>query len=146
MSRYLVQRIQESPKIRVRTRTQIVALSGEGHLERVTCLDDATGERQTHDVRHVFMMTGAKPNTDWLQRCVTLDEKGFVKTGVDLTADDLSEAKWPLARRPYLLETSLPGIFAVGDVRSESVKRVAAAVGDGSTCIQLVHRVLAEGH
>ena len=146
MSRYLIQRIDKTPNIRVRTRTQIVALGGEGHLERVTCVDDATGERQTHDVRHVFMMTGAKPNTDWLRRCVTLDEKGFVKTGADLTADELLAAKWPLARRPYLLETSLPGIFAVGDVRSESVKRVAAAVGEGSTCIQLVHRVLAEGH
>jgi thioredoxin reductase (NADPH) len=91
------------------------------------------------------MMTGAKPNTDWLRRCVTLDAKGFVKTGVDLSADELQAANWPLARRPYLFETSLPGVFAVGDVRSESVKRVAAAVGEGSTCIQLVHRVLAEG-
>ncbi len=146
MSRYLIARIEETPNIRLRVRTQIVALSGEGHLERVTCVDDATGDRQTHDVRHVFMMTGAKPNTDWLRRCVTLDEKGFIKTGVDLTADELLAAKWPLARRPYLMETSLPGIFAVGDVRSESVKRVAAAVGEGSTCIQLVHRVLGEGN
>jgi thioredoxin reductase (NADPH) len=145
MSRYLVRRIEETPNIRLRTRTHIEALSGDGHLERVTCVDDVTGKRETHDVRHVFMMTGASPNTDWLRGCVTLDEKGFVKTGVDLTADDLRTAKWPLTRRPYLMETSLPGIFAVGDVRSESVKRVAAAVGDGSTCIQLVHRVLGEG-
>ncbi len=145
MSRYLVRRIEETPNIRLRTRTHIEALTGDGHLERVTCVDDVSGKRETHDVRHVFMMTGASPNTDWLRGCVTLDEKGFVKTGVDLSADDLQAAKWPLARRPYLLETSLPGIFAVGDVRSESVKRVAAAVGDGSTCIQLVHRVLGEG-
>ncbi len=145
MSRYLVRRIEETPNIRLLTRTQIESLGGADHLERVTWVE-ANGERQTRDIRHVFMMTGAKPNTDWLRRCVTLDEKGFVKTGVDLTPDDLLAAKWPLARRPYLMETSLPGIFAVGDVRSESVKRVAAAVGDGSTCVQLVHRVLGEGN
>ncbi len=89
-------------------------------------------------------MTGADPNTDWLQDCVALDEKGFVKTGQDLTQDDLARAKWHLARPPLLFETSQPGVFAVGDVRASSVKRVAAAVGEGSVCIQLVHRVLAE--
>ena len=84
-------------------------------------------------------MTGAEPNTAWLADCVALDEKGFVKTGPDLGTDDLSGTEWPLARAPYLLETSVPGIFAVGDVRSRSVKRVASAVGEGSIAIRIVH-------
>jgi thioredoxin reductase (NADPH) len=90
------------------------------------------------------MMTGASPNTEWLGGCVAVDAKGFVKAGPDLTPQDLGTARWRLARPPYLFETSLPGVFAVGDVRSTSVKRVASAVGEGSICIQLVHKVLAE--
>jgi thioredoxin reductase (NADPH) len=89
-------------------------------------------------------MTGASPNTAWLQNCVTLDEKGFVKTGPDLDADALTTARWPFARSPLLFETSRPAVFAIGDVRANSVKRVAAAVGEGSVCVQLVHKVLAE--
>jgi thioredoxin reductase (NADPH) len=89
-------------------------------------------------------MTGAVPNTSWLDKCVVLDAKGFVKTGSDLTSDELAGARWPLARPPHLLETSLPGVFAVGDVRGGSVKRVASAVGEGSIAISFVHRVLAE--
>ncbi len=143
MSRYLIRRIEETPNITLRTRTQIVALEGNGRLERVTWRD-AAGERATLDVRHVFLMTGADPNTAWLQGCVALDEKGFVKTGQDLTSGDLEAAKWPVARPPFLFETNQPGVFAVGDVRASSVKRVAAAVGEGSVCVQLVHRVLAE--
>ena len=143
MSRYLIRRIDETPNITLRTRTQIEALEGNGQLERVTWRD-AAGTRTTVDVRHVFLMTGANPNTAWLQGCVVLDEKGFVKTGQDLTRGDLDGAKWPLARPPLLFETSQPGVFAVGDVRASSVKRVAAAVGEGSVCVQLVHRVLAE--
>jgi thioredoxin reductase (NADPH) len=92
----------------------------------------------------VFLMTGAVPNTAWVQGCVTLDDKGFVKTGSDLTADELAAARWPLRRAPYLLETSRPGVFAVGDARAGSVKRVASAVGEGSICVQLAHKVLAE--
>ncbi len=87
-------------------------------------------------------MTGAAPNTDWLAGCLALDEKGFIKTGPDLSKDELAEARWPLARLPYLLETSLPGVFAVGDVRSGSIKRVASGVGEGSIAISFVHRVL----
>ena len=98
----------------------------------------------TSAIRHVFLMTGADPNTAWLEGCVAMDEKGFVKTGPDLDAADLKAARWPLARHPMLFETSLPGVFAVGDVRASSVKRVAAAVGEGSVCVQLVHKVLAE--
>lgn len=143
MSRYLIRRIEETPNITLRARTQIEALEGNGQLERVTWRD-AAGTRTVADVRHLFLMTGANPNTAWLQGCVALDEKGFVKTGQDLTPGDLDKAKWPLARSPLLFETSQPGVFAVGDVRASSVKRVAAAVGEGSVCVQLVHRVLAE--
>ena len=89
-------------------------------------------------------MTGAVPNSAWLGGCVARDEAGFIKTGIDLTTEDLATAKWPLARPPYLLETSLPGVFAVGDIRGGNVKRVAAAVGEGSIAVSFVHQVLAE--
>ena len=144
MSRYLIRRIEETPNIELHVETEITALAGELDLERVTWLDKRTGEQSTHPINHVFMMTGASPNTEWLERCVAIDEKGFVKAGTDLTHEDLEIAKWPMPRQPYLFETSLPGVFAVGDVRANSVKRVASAVGEGSICIQLVHKVLAE--
>jgi len=92
----------------------------------------------------VFLMTGALPCTNWLNSCVALNEKGFVRTGSDLLREELSESKWANKRQPEFFETSVPGIFAVGDVRCGSVKRVAAAVGEGSACIQQVHRVLHE--
>jgi thioredoxin reductase (NADPH) len=144
MSRYLIRRIEESPKITLRTRTEITGLEGERHLERVTWKNSATGEVETRAIRHLFLMTGADPCTEWLAHCVALDEAGFVKTGVDITSEERTASGWTLPRPPFLLETSLPGIFAVGDVRSTSVKRVASAVGEGSICVQLVHRVLAE--
>ena len=106
--------------------------------------EDAARKRTTVPMRHVFMMTGANPNTEWLEGCIALDEKGFVKAGPDLSPADLAASGWPLQRPPLLFETSRPGVFAVGDVRAGSVKRVAAAVGEGSVCIQLVHKVLAE--
>jgi thioredoxin reductase (NADPH) len=142
MSRDLVRRIDEHPAIVLRTRAQIVGLDGNGQLEGVRWRDDRTGETETHAIRHVFMMTGAVPNTRWLARCVALDDNGFVKTGPDLSADDLAAAKWPLTRAPYLLETNRPGIFAVGDVRGGNVKRVASAVGEGSIAVAFVHQVL----
>jgi len=142
MSRYLIRRIEDNPAIALRTRTQIVALEGNGHLERVTWRDDRTGALETPAVRHVFMMTGAVPNTRWLERCIALDDKGFIKTGPELSPDDLSAARWPLTRPPYLLETSRPGVFAVGDVRGGNVKRVASAVGEGSIAVAFVHQVL----
>ncbi len=104
----------------------------------------ATGTTTASDVSHVFVMTGAAPTTGWLEGCVALDARGFIKTGPDLTADDLAAANWPLARSPHLLETSLPGVFAVGDVRGGNMKRVASAVGEGSTAIAFVHKVLHE--
>ncbi|MDB4930753.1 MAG: Thioredoxin reductase [Myxococcaceae bacterium] len=139
MSRYLVRRIEESPNVTLHTRTQIEALAGDGHLEAVTFREGGAGP-VTRPVRHVFLMTGARPNTAWLGGCAALDAKGFVRTGDELGA----VGGWPLARRPFLMETSLPGVFAVGDVRAGSVKRVASAVGEGSVCIQLVHRAIAE--
>jgi thioredoxin reductase (NADPH) len=144
MSRYLIRRIEETPNITLHRRTRIVGLAGKDHLERVTWVDDVRGEETTRDIRHLFTMAGAAPNTGWLRGCVAVDAKGFVLTGADLTPDLLKENGWPLARPPYLFETSRPHVFAVGDVRANSVKRVASAVGEGSVCIQLVHRVLAE--
>ncbi len=143
MSRYLIHRIEEAPNIELLTRMQIEGLEGDARLERVTWRD-GDGVRTTVNIGHVFLMTGADPNTAWLRNCVALDAKGFVKTGTDLLPGELAAASWPLARPPLLFETSLPGVFAVGDVRANSVKRVAAAVGEGSVCVQLVHKVLAE--
>jgi thioredoxin reductase (NADPH) len=142
MSRYLIRRIEDNPAIVLRPHAEIVGLEGDRQLERVRWRDNRTGRVETNDVGHVFIMTGAVPNTGWLERCVVLDDKGFVKTGPDLSPDDLGAAGWPLKRPPYLLETSRPGIFAVGDIRSGNVKRVASAVGEGSIAIALVHQVL----
>jgi len=144
MSRYLIQRIESSRNVELRTRTRIESLEGGDRLERVRWSQVETGESDTRPIRNLFVMTGADPNTAWIQGCVVLDEKNFVKTGGDLRPDELAEAKWPLARRPYLMETSIPGVFAVGDVRSSSVKRVASAVGEGSICVQLIHKALQE--
>jgi thioredoxin reductase (NADPH) len=144
MSRYLIRRIEQSPDIDLRTRTEIVGLEGDGQLSRVRWRHHDTGDVETRDIRHVFVMTGAIPATHWLDGCVALDAGGFIKTGPDLSADDLASARWPLARPPHLLETSLPGVFAVGDVRGGSMKRVASAVGEGSTAVAFVHRALKE--
>lgn len=142
MSRYLIRRIEENPAIDLRTHTQIIALEGDGKLERIQWRNDQTGDVETHDIGHAFMMTGAVPNTAWLNGCIAVDESGFVKTGSDLAPNDLATTKWPLTRPPYLLETNRPGIFAVGDVRSGNVKRVASAVGEGSIAVAFVHQVL----
>jgi thioredoxin reductase (NADPH) len=144
MSRYLIRRIEQSPSIELRTRMEIVALEGGDRLEAVRCRDSQTMAVERRAVRHVFVMTGAQPATRWLADCVPLDDKGFVKTGTDLSRDELRAAGWPRTRAPHHLETSLPGVFAVGDVRSGNQKRVASAVGEGSTAIALVHQVLKE--
>jgi thioredoxin reductase (NADPH) len=153
MSRYLIRRIEETPTIVVRPYTEIVAVEGNGGndgneandwLEAVRWQNHETGKTEYHKIRHVFIMTGAIPSTGWLDGCVALDDKGFIKTGPMLSPEDLSVAHWPLTRPPYLLETSLPGVFAVGDVRGGSIKRVASAVGEGSIAISFVHQVLRE--
>ena len=144
MSRYLIRRIENSPTIVLRPQTEIVALEGGDHLDSVYWRNNATGHTEKHEISHVFIMTGADPNTDWLNGCMTLDPKGFIKTGPDLSSENLNSVGWPIMRQPYLLETSLPGVFAVGDVRGGSVKRVASAVGEGSIAISFVHEVLKE--
>jgi thioredoxin reductase (NADPH) len=146
MSRYLIQRITENPKIELHFNTEIVGLHGERHLEGASWLDRGTGQTSTHDIRHVFIMTGASPRTEWLQGCVALDDKGFILTGRDLEPafGVIPPIPWPLVRSPQMLETSLPGVFAIGDVRAGNVKRVASAVGEGAISILLVHRALAE--
>jgi thioredoxin reductase (NADPH) len=143
MSRYLIQRIEENPAIELHYRTEVVGLDGDTQLERVTWQDKNTGEISTHDLRHLFIMAGGSPRTEWLKGCLAMDGKGFVLTGRDLDPV-LHDFHWPLSRVPFMLETSLPGVFAVGDVRAGNVKRVAAAVGEGSIAISLVHRALAE--
>jgi thioredoxin reductase (NADPH) len=146
MSRYLIQRITENPAIELHYRAEIVGLEGDTELERVTWREGAAGETSTQAIGHVFIMTGASPGTEWLKGCLALDDKGFVLTGRDLDgADGANPAlAWPLSRPPQMLETSLPGVFAVGDVRSGNVKRVASAVGEGAIAVHLVHRTLAE--
>ena len=144
MSRYLIRRIEETPTIVFRPHTEIVALEGGDNLESVRWRNSQTGHTEEHNINHVFVMTGAAPNTPWLDGCVALDAKGFIKTGPDLTPENLSAALWTRARPPYLLETSLPGVFAVGDVRGGNIKRVASAVGEGSIAISFVHQVLQE--
>ena len=123
MSRYLIRRIEENPRIVLRTRTEIVALEGNAQLEAVQWRDDHTGQIERHPIGNVFMMTGATPNTRWLDGCLALDDKGFIKTGSDLSAAERASAKWTLERSPFLLETSRPGIFAVGDVRRKRQAR-----------------------
>jgi thioredoxin reductase (NADPH) len=144
MSRYLIRRIEDTPNITLRTRTEITALEGDTSLEQVTwhCAQD--NRTEVKPIHHVFLMTGAVPNTNWLEGCLALDEKGFVRTGTDWSTDNNATDRWPLTRQPYMFETTVPRIFAVGDVRCSSVKRVAAAVGEGSACVALVHQVLAE--
>jgi thioredoxin reductase (NADPH) len=146
MSRYLIQRISENPAIELHYETEIVSLDGDTQLERVGWIDKTTGQTSSHEIRHLFIMAGASPRTDWLRGCVVMDDKGFILTGRDLdgyTGANGSPA-WPLARAPQMLETSLPGVFAVGDVRAGNVKRVASAVGEGAISVSLVHRALAE--
>jgi thioredoxin reductase (NADPH) len=144
MSRYLIRRIEQTPNITLLSHTEVVGLEGSSHLERVRWRNNQTGAEETKGIAHVFVMMGAEPNTAWLNRCVALDNKGFIKTGPELSPEELIEAHWPLARRPYLLETSSPGVFAAGDVRSGNVKRVASAVGEGSIAISFVHQALKE--
>jgi len=145
MSRYLIQRIEANPAIELHFKTEIVGLEGGSHLDGLTWQDKTSGETSTREIRHLFIMAGASPRTDWLRGCVALDDKGFILTGRDLeTGTGAPAMGWTLARTPSMLETSLPGIFAVGDVRSGSVKRVASAVGEGAIAVHLVHRALAE--
>jgi thioredoxin reductase (NADPH) len=142
MSQYLISRIEAHPRIEIHYLTQIVAVTGTVHLESIAWKDGSSGLEVTMPIRHVFVMAGAAPRTEWLEDSIVLDKKGFVVTGPDLVG--YNNVQWPLSRSPLLLETSVPGIFAVGDTRAGSVKRVASAVGEGAMAVHLVHRFLAE--
>jgi len=142
MSNYLIRRITESPNVTLHVQTEIAELQGSEQLERVIWKTAPDNVLETHAIGHVFLMTGAVPATRWLQGCIALNDKGFVRTGNNLTAADLPPADGFDGRPPQSFETNRPGIFAVGDVRCGSVKRVAAAVGEGSACVQQVHQVL----
>jgi thioredoxin reductase (NADPH) len=146
MSRYLIQRIFGNPSIELLYNSELTDLEGENGLEEVSWINKQTGRVRSALVHHLFIMTGASPNTDWLRGSVALDEKGFILTGRDVpvAVEPDRNPPWPLSRPPQMLESSLPGVFAVGDVRAGSVKRVAAAVGEGSTSVSMVHRALAE--
>ena len=143
MSEYLVTRIEADPAIEVRTCTEVVGASGDDHLRQLVLRSSATGGTEEVDASWLFVFIGAAPRTDWLDGAVVRDERGFVVTGPDLLAEDGARPSgWPLEREPYLLESSLPGVFVAGDVRAASVKRVASAVGEGALAVTLVHRHL----
>jgi thioredoxin reductase (NADPH) len=144
MSRYLIRRIEETPRIELLTCTEIISLGGNDRLETVEWRNQKTGETTKRSISGLFSMIGAVPNSGWLEGCIACDGAGFIKTGADLSKKDLERARWPLARSPYLLETSLPGVFAVGDIRAGNIKRVASAVGEGSIAVSFVHQLLSE--
>jgi thioredoxin reductase (NADPH) len=142
MSHYLVQQLDQIKNLAVRTCTEVVEAHGEKHLEQLTLRDNAGGTAETVDAGHLFVFIGAAPRTDWLDGVVVRDSRGFVVAGPDLAVDGATPPGWILDRSPFHLETSVPGIFAAGDVRAESAKRVASAVGEGAMAVMLVHRYL----
>jgi len=142
MSQYLITRIEAAPNIEVRYRSEVAAASGDGHLERLTLTDTGSGAVEEVPASWLFIFIGASPRTDWLGPAVVRDDKGFVLTGPDIIGSGRGKY-WQLSRAPFALETSVPGVFAAGDVRLDSMKRVASAVGEGAMSIYLVHRYLA---
>jgi thioredoxin reductase (NADPH) len=144
MSNYLIKQLDAIDNIVVRTGTEVVEACGDGHLQRLVLSDRSSGEKETVDAASMFVFIGAAPRTDWLDGVVRRDERGFVQTGPDLVVEGRRPSGWPLDRDPYHLESSVPGVFVAGDVRAESVKRVASAVGEGAMAVTLVHRYLAE--
>jgi thioredoxin reductase (NADPH) len=143
MSSYLIEQIASIPNIEVRLNTSVKSCSGEDRLQCVTFVDHSGGH-EVVDAGHLFVFIGAAPLTDWLPESLVRDSSGFVVTGPDLTGSGKRPASWDLERDPYLLESSIPGVFVAGDVRAQSVKRVASAVGEGALAVTLVHRYLAE--
>lgn len=142
MSHYLVQRIDDHPSIRVRLETEIRACHGSEHLENLTLRDTRSGAEEQVPASFLFVFIGAAPRTEWLEGVVARDQRGFLLTGPDLDPERHLRA-WPLSRPPFLLETNVPGVFAAGDVRSGSIKRVASAAGEGSVSVHFIHRFLA---
>ncbi len=145
MSQYLIDEISEQPNIAVRAHSQVVEACGEESLERLVIADSATGERETVPAKALFIFIGALPRTDWLDGVVQRDAQGFILSGPDLKRDDKGRIPgWPLDRDPFLLETSVPGVFVAGDVRHHSIKRVASGVGEGSIAVQFIHQYLSK--
>jgi thioredoxin reductase (NADPH) len=142
MSQYLVDRITAAANVDVRLETEVVGGRGTDHLEAITLTNRANGDAEEVDATWLFVFIGASPRTDWLPGQVERDEKGFLVTGPDLLTRAECTHPWPLARVPFALETSLPGVFAAGDVRLDSMKRVASAVGEGAMAVHFVHRYL----
>jgi thioredoxin reductase (NADPH) len=142
MSYYLMRQIDEIPNIEVRLTTEVISLDGDDHLEGVTLCNTRAGTQEKVDAGYLFVFIGAEPRTDWLDGMVTRDGRGFVLTGPDLLVDGHRPRGWDLDRDPYYLEASAPGVFAAGDVRANSIKRVASAVGEGAMAIQLLHAYL----
>jgi thioredoxin reductase (NADPH) len=142
MSHYLIEQVENVPNIKVRTCTEVVGARGDGHLEGLTLRDANTGSEEDVEAQWLFVFIGAAPLTGWLDGVLLRDEHGFVLAGPDLADGGEQPADWPLDRPPYHLETSVPGVFAAGDVRAESAKRVASAVGEGAMAVMLVHRYL----
>jgi len=144
MSHYLIAQIEANPRIEVRTCTEVVGAAGTEHLEKLTLRDRNSGAEETVEASWLFVFIGAAPRTDWLDGIVARDGRGFVLTGPDLPEGPQGRRPpgWEMDRDPFHLETSVPGVFAVGDVRAESVKRVASAVGEGAMAVSLVHRWL----
>lgn len=144
MSHYLIRRIEETPNIHVHPRTEVTALFGDDHLEELELTTQGESSPRRMEISHLFLFLGALPRTDWLGGTVAMDEHGFVKTDADLSPEELAQLGWPGDRPPTLFETSLPRVYAVGDARHGSDKRVASAVGEGSIVVQFIHRALAE--
>jgi thioredoxin reductase (NADPH) len=142
MSHYLIRQLGEIPNIEVRLDTEVLAVEGDDHLEALTVCNRAAGTQDTVKAGHLFVFIGAAPRTEWLQDVVARDRRGFVLTGPDLLVGGNRPRGWPRDRDPYFLEASAPGVFAAGDVRANSVKRVASAVGEGAMAIQLIHGYL----
>jgi thioredoxin reductase (NADPH) len=142
MSHYLIEQVANIPAIKVMTCTEVVGAHGSGHLEQLTLRDSNTGETRKVPAQYLFVFIGAAPLTDWLDDVVIRDDHGFVVAGPDLMVDGQPPPGWPLERPPYHLESSVPGVFVAGDVRAESAKRVASAVGEGAMAVMLVHRYL----
>ncbi len=143
MSQYLIDQLASIDKIEIHPHTEVAGAEGTEHLERLTLRDPRTGETRTVETPWLFVFIGAEPRTDWLGKTIVRDEHGFVRTGTDLVVDGQRPPGWTLPRDPYHLESSLPGVFAAGDVRADSLKRVASAVGEGAAAVALVHRYLA---
>ncbi|MDQ4099943.1 MAG: NAD(P)/FAD-dependent oxidoreductase, partial [Chloroflexota bacterium] len=142
MSRYLIDRIEQTVNIDVRFNSSVVEAVGEQRLEELRIANSLTGEEQTVEADALFIFIGARPYTDWIRETIALDEAGYVLTGSDIDRKKNDVPPWPLQRQPYLLETNVPGVFAAGDIRYQSVKRIASATGEGATAIQFVHRYL----